>query len=186
MQERTATSAPAGAAPGLLRLELFYSPPGSGPAARPDMGPLPPHVCSLALLPTGAAGYVPPGVRWLMEEGSPVADIYRECPVGGPGGGRVAVQSRFGPQLNASHVNDSTFGDKPNFKPTPSAPDSLPRHPPQPHPALPTPAGVHHHHHRGRQGRARLQARADRACGGREEARGCGQGRRQPGGGARR
>lgn len=74
----------------LLGLNYFY--PGSFTAATPsaggdsggvggvrDLGPLPPHVCSLALLPSGTQGYVPSDVRWLMEEGSPVFDLYKEC-----------------------------------------------------------------------------------------------------------
>jgi hypothetical protein len=86
LQQRAHAAAPppGGGPPGLLRLEQFYG----GAAGAADMGPLPPHVCSLALLPSGAAGYVPESVRWLMEEGSPVFDMYRECPVGGaPGAG---------------------------------------------------------------------------------------------------
>ncbi len=64
-----------------LRLSSFYAASDAPGAA--ELGPLPPHVCSLALLPGGsAAGYVPAGVRWLMEEGSPVYDLYKECPVG--------------------------------------------------------------------------------------------------------
>ena len=62
-----------------MRLDDFYAAAGAG--ASDDLGPLPPHVCSLALLPAGAAGYVPEGVRWLMQEGSPVYDLYKECPV---------------------------------------------------------------------------------------------------------
>jgi hypothetical protein len=59
----------------MLRLERFY---GAGAG---DLGPLPPHVCSLALLPRGSGGYVPPAVRELMEEGSPVYELYKECKV---------------------------------------------------------------------------------------------------------
>jgi hypothetical protein len=42
---------------------------------------LPPHVCSLALLPPGALEHVPAAVQHLMAEGSPVYDMYESCPV---------------------------------------------------------------------------------------------------------
>jgi hypothetical protein len=98
----------AGGGPALMSLDFFYpaasASSSSASAARggggPDLGPLPPHVCSLALLPGGSGGYVPADVRWLMEEGSPVYDLYRECPVrraaagGRLGGARARAAAR--------------------------------------------------------------------------------------------
>lgn len=53
----------------------------TGPTSSRSTGPLLPHVCSLALLPSSAQGLLAYGVRHLMVQGSPVYDIYYECPV---------------------------------------------------------------------------------------------------------
>ncbi len=64
---------------------LSLSPPLVSLSSLPPLGhataPLLPHVCSLALLPMGSRELLPKAIRHIMDEDSPVADLYNDCEV---------------------------------------------------------------------------------------------------------
>lgn len=157
-----------GQLPAMLRLERFYGGHkngGGGPAAngsggsaanggaaaaKEDLGPLPPHVCSLALLPGNAGGYVPADFRWLMEEGSPVYDLYKECKVGARHPCHPVNQS---PGRHLAHVLGVTcaYGILSLLPATRLAASGITHMSTTAHPPI-DPPGVHAPHHRHHQG----------------------------------